>query len=524
MVVTAETATMQEGAGQPPAPADRPPRHPLWRLVGSTCALVPLVVLAPLVTQAPDADHKFNIYAYGSMYAQRPWRLPVDVLRAVPQFLQLGNFRPLGRIYEWSLDVAVFGMADLLGLPANIGLRLLGFAAAVVMTLAAVLLAESVVARGRPFAGAPPVPVALLPFAIGGCLVAAGPASTTTLFTGLYFSTGALVLAAAAWACRAAGAGRLGARRGLLAVLGGAALAGFNEMACLAVPLATVAVLVRSVFVLGYPWRVLGRDAGIRFVLLLWAGFLPVFLPVRAIIQANCADGSCYDGSEIALPGAPATLPYRLTSWLPPLGWHWATTGGDGWLSGPWPVLASALLLIPAARLLRAMPRMSTLDRAQALAMATVGATVLVLGAATGSLNIWMQRHAALGHWGVGWRDSVLTTAGGATLTLALVAVVAGRWRRAAAVVLAVLVLTAVASAAANRAYHRRSAELPSPYLHDRIAQELADFDPTPAGNTRRCALRAEFVASSPGNRPRIDQILDLAAGSIAHRPFCMSR
>jgi len=100
--------------------------------------------------------------------------------------------------------------------------------------------------------------------------------------------------------------------------------------------------------------------------------------------------------------------------------------------------------------------------------------------------------------------------------------VVAGRRRWVGALVLPVLVVTAMASAAANRAYHERSAGGRYPYLHDRIAQEMADFDRTPTGDGRRCMLRAQFAATSaPGNLMRIDRILDRAARQIAGRRWC---
>jgi hypothetical protein len=484
--------------------------------------VIPLAVLAPLLTQPLLSDHRLNIYGLGSAYLNRPWRLPAEVIDTVPYFLSVGNFRPLGRIYEWSLDVVVFGLVDLFRIPANIGLRLVATAAAILLTAAAVMLAECVTTRGRPFAAAPPVPVALLPFAIGAGFVAAGPMSTTVVFSGLYFFSSALVLATAAWACRAAGAARLGFRSGLIAVLVGAGLAAFNEMACLAVPLATMAVLLRGRVVFGRPWRALPRDAGIRLTALLWAGFLPVLLPVRAVIQANCADGGCYAGSEMALPGAAAALPNRLVSWLPPMMWPWAVEGREAWLTGAMPVLALAVLLVPAWRFVRAAPRLSAVDRRQALTLAGVAVAVLFLAGAMGSLNIWMQKHAALGHYGVGWRDSALTTVAGGTLVLALVGALPGRGRLAGTAGLPVLVAMAAVSAAANQAYHESNAAGRLPYLHNRIAQEMADFDPTANGNARRCRLRAQYLSTTAAaNQPRIDWILDAAAKQVAGHRFC---
>ena len=455
-----------------------------------------MVVLAPLTTHPFWADHRLSIYGYGGVYLDRPWRLPVDALGAVPYFLSVGNFRPLGRIYEWSLDVVVLGLVDLVGLPANIGLRLVGLAAAILLTFAVVLLTRCVTSRGP---GMPSLAVTMAPFAVGAGFVAAGRMSTTILFSGLYLFTSALVLAVAAWACVHVGASRLGARGAVLGVLAGAGIAGFNELACLAVPLATVAVILRARLVIGVSWR----DPGFRFVGALWAGFLPVLVPARAIIRANCAAGGCYEGSDVAVADAAATLPNRLVSGLAPLMWRWAVED-RGWPLGV-AAVAFVLLLLLALRVRAA--ELPVLDRRQVAALAGVAVSVIVLAAAMASLNVWVQEYASLGRYGVGWRDSALTAAGGGVLVVALAA---GGRRRAGMVMLPLLVVTAAVSTAANAAYHDGAAAEVHPFLHNRIAQEIADFDRTAAGDARRCQLRASFLSTtSAGNEARIDKILE---------------
>src|SRR5689334_3231387 len=168
LFVTAEIVEVPHQAGPAAVPARvvpvayRPWRALLWR-----CLLTPLVVLAPLVTLTFSADHRFNVYNNGGLYATRPWKLFAAAVTTVPQYLDAGNFRPLGRVLEWSLDVAAFTPTALFGLPAPIGLRIVSFLAAILLTGAAVLLVEAVTARRRRlFAGSPSVAAALLPFAI----------------------------------------------------------------------------------------------------------------------------------------------------------------------------------------------------------------------------------------------------------------------------------------------------------------------------------------------------------------------
>ncbi|WP_221323991.1 hypothetical protein [Actinoplanes sp. L3-i22] len=521
-----------------PAPVTAPPRpwRPVWRAIVLRCVLVPVIVLAPLIALPPSADHRFNVYANGARYLTRPWELAAEAFRSVPQYLNLGNFRPLGRMVEWALDTVTFALTDLLGLPANVSLRLVSSASAVVLTLATVVLAESVLSRGRAFAGPPSLVAAVLPFAVGGSFVAAGRTSTTVLFGGLYFLTAALVLLVAAAAARTVGRIRLGPRLGGLAVLTGAVLAGFNEMAWLALPLAVFAVLIRARTVLALRWREIGTGAGARFTGLLWAGFLPVAIPVRMIIARRCAAGTCYSGSDVAPAGTLGALPNRLTSWVPPLMWQRASEGPYGHTVGPALLVALIALLLLVRRFWRDLPRCDTPDRRQALALAATGLAVLVPAATMGALNEQMQHLAAAGWWGLGWRDSALAGAGGTLLTVALLTAVCARdrlsgraHRRGTLAGVLLLVVIAAVSTSANRDYRAGVASEKPAYVHDRVAQEIVDFDRSVAGDGRRCTLRDQFRASLPRDRRtgypaemrRFDQAVNQATYRLAHRPFC---
>ena len=501
-------------AARPPVPPPDPAEPPgkAWPRVARRCVLVPLVVLLPLITLTPAADHRFNVYANGGQYATHPWRMLRTAVTSVPVFLDLGNFRPLGRLVEWSLDVAAFAPTALLGLPANVGLRLVSFVAAMLLTFAAVLLAEAVTARReRLFAGPPSAVGATLPFAVATGLVAAGRTSTTVLFGALYLTTAALVLLVAAWACRSR-------RPGVLVVLAGAGLAAFNELAYVAVPLATAAVLLRGRVVRSDPWR-----SVVRFPALLWLGFLPVFVPVRVLIAQRCADGGCYAGSDLAPAGAVAALPNRLVSWLPPLMWPRATGGGFPHVLDVLPLLALVALAVLAWRTARRLPRPAGLDRRQALGLGGVALVLLVLAGSLAALNADVQAMAAAGLWGQGWRDSGLTTVAGSVLVLLV-------WRRVTVVTLAVLVLAGAVGVAANKDFRDAGGGGRYPYLHDRIALEIADFDRTPAGDARRCALRAAFIQTSTANHhgvydqrevERFDVSLNRATRQLAGRRFC---
>lgn len=497
-----------------------------WRRLAVRCAIVPSAVLVPLATLAPTADHQFNVYWHGATVRSNPWTLVTENLRTVPMYLDFGNFRPLGRMLEWSADVVAYLLVELLRLPTEIALRAVSMLAAIVMTGAVVVFAEAVTARGRMFAGPPGRPLALLPFAVAGCLVAAGGTSTTVLFGGLYFLSTALVLLVAAWICRTPS-------RAAAVLAVGAALAAVNEIAALAPPLATLAALVRGRLVSGE-----GRAGLLRRAWpagLLWLGFLPVFVPVRLLVGAACRDGGCYRGSDVlAGADAVAALPHRLAAWLPPLQWTRAVAGADR-PSTVVLLLAVVAFALLAWRTVGELGRLPGLDRRQAAGLAAAGAAVLLLGATLGALGERGQQAAQAGHWGLGWRDSGLTAAGGALLVAGLLglrgSVPVHRLSTAG------LALTAAVSAAANQAYAGQANLRPAALVHTAIAAEIARFEPSAAGDARRCALRDRFAALTagagysrfaagelPGTRSpaeRLDVTLDMASVQMHGEPFC---
>jgi hypothetical protein len=503
-------------------PDPDPSARLLWRRAWQRSVLVPLTVLAPLVALAPTADHRFNLYWHGGLFRDHPLRIVPHTLDSVGGYLTLGNFRPLGRMVEKSLDLLAYTLADLAGVPVTIPFRLVSFAAAAVLTVAATLLAESIVARGPLFSRAPSTLAATVPFATGAGLIAAGSASPAVLFGGLYLLSAALVLTVAAAACRTTR--RIGWWRGAALVAAGTALASFNEIAYLALPFATAAVAIRHRAVLRDRWRSIATSPAARALGLLWLGFLPVFGAVRLIIRAHCAAGSCYRGSALAAgPAVIAAVPARMVAWFPVLAWYSATQDAHRpWVPGAVAMLALLVLGTLAWRAVRDLPRHAPVGRRAAYGLAAAAGVLLLLGATLGSLNADVQNLVALHRWGQGWRDSAVTAVAGGIALTAVVLARSGPRRRAGLVV--VLALAATVSTAANKTYRDQLAGREPALLANRIAGEMADFDRTAAGDARRCALRAEFralYADSAFSLKRFDQSLDVAAEQQAARRFC---
>jgi hypothetical protein len=86
------------------------------------------------------------------------------------------------------------------------------------------------------------------------------------------------------------------------------------------------------------------------------------------------------------------------------------------------------------------------------------------------------------------------------------------------------LAVGAAGSATANKRFRDSVAGSAAARLDLRLAEAMTDFDPTPAGAARRCALRAEFFArfaDAPFSLRRFDQSFDAAAVQRAGVPFC---
>ncbi|WP_203800513.1 hypothetical protein [Paractinoplanes tereljensis] len=504
-----------------------PPVGALWRRAMLRAALAPLVVLGPLVAMAPTADHRFNIYWHGGLFRDNPLRIVPHTLDSMPSYLRMGNFRPLGRMVEKTLDLIAYVLGDVLGIPGNIAFRLVSFVAAALLGVVAMLLAESIVARGRMFRRPPSTLAAVVPFAVAGGLVAAGRASPVVLFAGLYLTSAALVLAVPAMLCRIHPQRPIRLWWILPLIVAGAALASFNEVAYLSLPLATVAVPARGRWVLELTGHKLWLAAPMRVLGLLWLGFLPVFLTVRAIINHYCSIRDCYTGSDVAAgPEVFAALPSRALGWFPPLMWPDATVGGGHrpWLAGVVLVAAALALGALAFSAIRDLRRLSVVDRPAGAVLLLVAATAVLLGATMGALNGEIQRVATKGDWGMGWRDSAVTMPAGALLLAALGHLIRPGRRVLIATLILLFAASATVSATANKRFRDAVMASPAARLDDRIAQSMADFDPTPAGQARRCALRAEFFAmfaDAPFSRYRFDQSFDVAAEQRAGVQFC---
>jgi hypothetical protein len=520
-----------------PVPAPLAPPHddadgPGWRGRWGRAIALPLLVMLPLVGAVPLSDSRYNAYRFGGAYAQRPWELLTDPITSIPRYLDYGNFRPLGRLLERGLDALAYAVSTALTMPLPTPLRLTHLAAVAVLVVALLVLAETVTSPTPLRATRPSAATALLPLTLAATLVAAGRTSSVIVFTDLYALSATLVFGVAAVTARHALLVDRAVRRWWLlgAVLVGAALAIVNEVAYLAVPLAWVAAVLRGRLTLRRTWRELVGSAATKLLVAGTVGFAVVFLPVRIMLAVRCADGSCYDGSDVSLGWELLpTLGHRLVSWVPAVGWYAATREAPAqWYLPPDPItwLVLGAIVVVALRLLRDAASLRLLTGRQTLALAGLGATILLLVASLVALSADVQGQVMDG-WaiGSGWRDTLMVGAGGSLLlTAGLLAPQLSRRPRTRALVLGLLVLLAIGAALANQGQARGLAGRADAALHQDIAVAVTTFRPDAAGDAYRCELFARFVDSIPDqahNHRRLDAALNATTQARYGQDFC---
>jgi hypothetical protein len=530
--------TTTTAAAERPTSPRSTSRRPTWFPLVAWTASVPTLVMLPLLGLPAQADKRFHLYDQGSRYYERPWALVGDEIRSIPEHLDLGNFRPLGRMVEHTQDLLAFALAEALHLPVHVPMRALGLLAIAIVAGLVLLLAAALLSE-KPVAGVPPAPVlAVVPLAVAVAVVAAEAQSAVILYTDLYFTTTALTLAAALWAARVVHLRSTSATVGgvVTAAVGGIALASFNELAYLGPPTAIVAVAARGLVTMRLPWRTWLRSAAVKLLAVGSLSFAAVFVPIRLEIARRCADADCYAASDLDVSGMTVGLfVHRISSWWPPSAWR-AAVGEDP--QGHWYLTRNPVLLVVvvvlvvagvwAVRRLTAPPD-GTLRGAVALAAVAMVLLVLPALLATGSAGnqeLWHEGWQA----GAGWRDTAYYVPGvtllltavslGATLAVRDAGVLA-RWTVAAGLV-GLLVLGALGALAANKTFAYRSGADAESGIHARIAVAMVQFEPTSEGDRVRCDLLEVFATVQSERRVgQLTEALDTAAVIRHGVPFC---
>jgi hypothetical protein len=497
-----------------------------------------LAVCLPLIAFSFQGDERRNIYYNAERFGSSPLEPARQAIAEIDVFLRLGNFRPIGRFFDYTEHTLVFEAAEATGLPPHVVHGVVRMAMVALVTLVAWRLVRCVVeaANSR-------VPW-YVPAMIGAVLVAGGAESPLVHFPFLFLLSALVVIGVPQAVVRRADlvARPVGRLTAVVYALVGAATAMFFDLVYVVVPL-TVLYLAAMTIAAGVRPAVALRSAATRRVAALTAGFFVVFVPVRLVIASECGDGSCYSGSDLD-PSSDVVMTTfdRMVSGLPPAGWRF--NGDLVERSGAWfgvrDLAANSLLLILVIGLFGWMVAAVGAGRADtpipsrvAGALALVGAGLVVLPSLLVSLSTLVQR----GEFAIGrsWRDSVLVELGWAIAFVAvavlLTQVAAPRPVGAAVlrVVLAsVLVFGLVATLLANVRLQELDRRDPLANLTNQISIASIDFDLTPEGDAHRCLLIERYTEFVPNpaawiGGPMLRANLDRLAVARHGRPFCES-
>lgn len=528
-------------------------------------ALPALACTVPLAGMAFQGDERARIYSVISRYGSNPFKIVEGTYRDLDFFLDHGNFRPLGRLFETLEHSFVFEAGEATGLAPHA----VHGAVRLVMVALLALTASAVVAALARSAGLParhPVNV-FYPLALGAVLVASGSHGpdaprrwynhiTLVHFPHTIVGTVVLILAMALLVARDRDMEpRRPAWRELAAMAAlGAAAAVFYDLVYLAPVLASVFIAARAVAA-RMPLRAVLRTAAFKRWAAACAGFLAIFVPARIEIARRCADQPCYNGTDLGLSAEMfGHIPRRLAAGAPPAGWshnaelarHFGLDIGlrdlaTNALTG---VLLAALAVTVAASARSAWRALDSGGQPPsgrrggpvpggpqrlALALSALGGAAVVGAAVLASLSTQVQQREPRAV--DAWRETLLTQVGWSLLIAAGVASAVGAARSrnlrrvATAGTAAVLAVLLAGSLLANWRLAQADRHDPLSSLTSQISAAAVSVDETERGNAYRCALIDAYSELIPEHLnmggPAVRMHLDEVTFSRYGRPFC---
>ena len=528
-------------------------------------AAAPAVLVAvPLVSFSFQRDEMRNIYQNTLRFGTvNPFRMAGHVLEGMGRLVGVGNFRPVGRFADHVQRVTLFETAEATGLAPYFVLGLVRLAMLGALVLVTVRFIAKIAVTAPPpddLGRAPLVGLGLAPALIAVCLVAGGRDSSIVYFPFLFLGSAIAVLGVPQLTARDRDFAVRRVKAAEWAALGfvGAATTMILEVVYIALPL-TLTFIVGRATAAGIPWPRLVKMAAARRFVALSAGFLAVFAPVRWVIEGHCRDDDRYIASDLNLRGFTIDVfGGRMATGTPFAGWaHNAdlteSAGlriGLGDLVGN-PILALVLLAVVALATACVLwvghhpanaagsrpgprpehhPAVGPARVAAGLGLAAV--CLIVLPSAMISMSRLVQRD----RWpiGYGWRDTVLVQIGWAIGAVAVVLAVADFLRRRSgavrrigkAALAAAVCLGLVGTLLANVRLARVDRSDPLAAVTNAIAAAVINFDPTEAGNKRRCELIDAYTTHQPDTRwyiagPNVRADLDALMTERRGRPFC---
>ena len=465
----------------------------------------------PLAGFALQAEERRSLVRAAREFGSNPVAVAGHAYDTAGLYLRAGNFRPLGRFAEKAEHALAFEAAEATGL----SLHSVQGALRLVMVAAVAMAATRVVSAVMQSAGVDATPrrwLVLYSLTLGTTLVASHHLSSLSAFPVVLLGSPLLILAVALAVARDADMQprSLAWHELVTMVLLGAAAATFYEIVYMAPVLAAAFIVVRSCAA-GQTARDLLSTAAVRRWLVLCAGFLAVFVPVRIVIFGLCARQHCNPASDVAVsPDVVVLAARRVLTGAPPAGWaHTAQRVAPyGYRAGVFDLAANWLIavLIAVIVVLCAGAARPFLRRAEppsdepaalarmAAALAVLGAVAAVMPALMAALSKELQGSSPA--VGEAWRDSLVVQIGWSFVIFAAVvaALALACRRRGATMAVAVLAvgLLCVGLAATlitNQRLGHIGRGTPTTMLVRQLSTAVVRVDLTEAGNARRCGV-----------------------------------
>ena len=499
-----------------------------------------VLVVLPLLGMSLKSDERLHLFQQVFYTDVNLLGIAQYVEERIFNFLNIGNFRPIGRFTEVLVHGFVFESAEATGLAPQV---ILGVVRVIVVALLALLAAKMVSALARSAGvSADRSLVSLYPLVVGTVVVANGIIGGLAQFPHTFIGSVVLILAAAVATARDRDLERrpLHKREYVSMAAFGALLVLFYDVAYLA-PIVAAGFLVARAVVAQLPLRAALATAAVRRWAALSVGFAAVFIPVRIDIARRCAPGECYSASDLSIsPEVFETALPRLATGLPPVGWDYnaelarlfGVDGGitslatnvllflmlaaivgfavaavaRGWRPNPDPALETPAADQPAAdqpgadQPAREQPRGTHARLAAALI--GLGAFMAILSATLAGLSASMQRRDL--PIGEAWREAQLAQVAWSLIIAGFLAALdlatrSERTRRALrAAVAAVLAIGVAFTLLANWRFAEVDRRDPTAALTSLIATSTIHVDTTEAGDQIRCALSGGYREVTP--------------------------
>ncbi len=508
-----------------------------------------LLVTVPLAGYSLLGDERRRLFLAAHRFGSNPRAATSHAWDTVGGFLDLGNFRPLGRAFENFARGLMFDVAEATGLAPQAVVGVVRLAAVALLALVCCRAVAAVLRSAEALPGRFQPAVVLYPMALAATLVAANDDSPIVRYPDIVVGSSVLIIVIALAVSRDKDlqARPLAWHEPVWMALMGAVAASTYDLLYVSPPVAAAFMAARHT-ASGRPARELLGSAALRRWAFLCAGFLGVFVPVRIMIATRCSQTPCYSASDIRMSGdAIPTTADRLLTGAPPAGWSHASDHlqESGLAFGLRELLTNGLLALVVAAMLVVAAR-STLQlnrrgpdlqpdetawRRAAAGLGVLGAVAALLPALLAGLSNMLQtwNHLPVGR---AWRETVLVQVGWSFMAAAGLVALFGiaRTRRASrvaavaapAILAACMLLTLLTNARLNQI----DRNTPLHAVSNEIAAATIHFDPTTEGNARRCRMIDDYTLlhgepdkwlSGPAVHAELDTLMRERRGM----PFC---